>query len=245
METMELKIAHLYPDLLNLYGDRGNILCLSKRCEWRGIQTKITEYQLDDDLDLSDVDILFLGGGSDREQQIVTKRLLDMKSEIQAYVENGGVLTAICGGYQLIGHYYNLENEKIKGLSLVDSYTEAKPNRLIGNIVIKSTLEGQTESIVGFENHAGRTYIGDHEPLGKVVCGFGNNAEDQTEGILYHNIVGTYLHGPLFPKNPKLADFIIKRALQQKCPSGFDFPDLDDTAENTANEYIVNRFAKK
>lgn len=237
-----LNITHLYPDLLNLYGDRGNILCLQKRCEWRGINARITEASLSDELDLSEVDILFLGGGSDREQKIVTHRLLEQKSAIETYVNNNGVLAAICGGYQLIGHYYQLEGEKIKGLSLIDAYTEAKEERLIGNVVLKTDIFGEKDYIVGFENHAGRTYTGNHTPLGTVEFGFGNNGEDQKEGVVYKNILGTYLHGPLFPKNPHLVDELIGRALKRRYGQSASLLPLDDVAEMRANQYLVQRF---
>lgn len=245
MADFHLNITHLYPDLLNLYGDRGNILCLQKRCEWRGIGVTVTQAQLDDDLDLSEVDILFLGGGSDREQKIVTRRLLDQKSEIEAYVADDGVLAAICGGYQLIGHYYQLEGEKIEGLSLIDAYTEAKEGRLIGNVVLDSAVFGEPFSIVGFENHAGRTFAGDHTPLGTVTYGYGNNGEDGREGVVYKNIIGTYLHGPLFPKNPKLADEILKRALVRRYGEKAELSALNDAAEERANQYVADRFVKK
>ena len=235
-----MKIAHLYPDLLNLYGDRGNIICLQKRCEWRGIEVEVSEYQLHDELRLDDVDILFLGGGSDREQKIVAERLQDYKNEIHAYVENNGVMLAICGGYQLIGHYYQADGEEIKGLSLIDAYTVSGKNRLIGNVVIDSEIVD--DSIVGFENHAGRSHIGTHTPLGKVSYGFGNNFEDGTEGVVYKNIIGTYLHGPLLPKNPKLADLILQKALRRKHFESIILSELDDTVESRGHEYIANRF---
>lgn len=241
-EAPRIRIAHLYPDLLNLYGDRGNIICLQKRCEWRGIEAMVTEYQLDDELCLDEVDILFLGGGSDREQKIVSKRLLGNRDDIHAYVEKGGVLAAICGGYQFIGHYYQLDDETIEGLSLVDAYTVAGTKRLIGNVVLQSEAAGLHTKVVGFENHAGRTYIGAHTPLGTVVHGFGNNAADGTEGILYKNVVGTYLHGPVFPKNPLLADLVLQKALTQRYGTQATLPPLNDAEEKRAHTYIATRF---
>ena len=238
----EVRIAHLYPDLLNLYGDRGNIICLQKRCQWRGIKATVKEYSLDDEVRLDEADILFLGGGSDREQRIVAGRLLESRDDIHAYVEDDGVLVAICGGYQLIGHYYQLDGERIEGLALVDAYTVAGPTRLIGNVVLQGATEGLRTKIVGFENHAGRTHIGAHTPLGTVVHGFGNNGEDGTEGILYKNVVGTYLHGPVFPKNPALADLVIEKALTRRYGGHIALPPLDDGLEDAAHAYIVNRF---
>ncbi len=165
---MKIKILHLYPDLLNLYGDRGNIECMRKRLMWRGIDAEVVTYTCEDSgFDLSDVDIVFIGGGSDREQKIVCHRLLEHKNEIRNYVEDNGVLVAVCGGYQLLGKYYKLENETIEGLDILNIYTEQGKKRLIGNIVLENDFLNQ--KIVGFENHGGRTYIGNHTPLGRVV----------------------------------------------------------------------------
>ena len=242
---MQIRIVHLYPDLLNLYGDRGNITCLQKRCEWRSIEVVVTEHKTGDPLNLDETDILFLGGGSDREQKIVANYLQAHKNELRDYIENDGVLIAVCGGYQLIGHYYQSENEKIEGLSLVDIYTVSEKKRLIGNVVIQSDMDGLQTKIAGFENHAGRTYVGSHTPLGTVVCGYGNNAQDSTEGIIYKNTIGTYLHGPLFPKNPELADFVITKALERRYGEEILLPELDDFEEARANAYAVSRFSTK
>lgn len=164
---MKIKILHLYPDLLNLYGDRGNIECMRKRLMWRGIDAEVVTYTCEDSgFDLSDVDIVFIGGGSDREQKIVCHRLLEHKDEIRNYVEDNGVLVAVCGGYQLLGKYYKLENETIEGLDILNIYTEQGKKRLIGNIVLENDFLNQ--KIVGFENHGGRTYIGNHTPLGEL-----------------------------------------------------------------------------
>lgn len=240
---MKIKIMHLYPDLLNLYGDRGNIECLRRRLAWRGIDAEVVSYTCDDTgFDISDIDIVFLGGGSDREQKIVCSRLLEHKAELRDFVENGGSLVAVCGGYQLLGRYYKLADETIEGLGILDIYTEQGKGRLISNIVLKSDLIG-TE-IVGFENHGGRTYIGDHKPLGKVLFGTGNAEDAGAEGVVYKNVVATYLHGPLLPKNPQLCDYILANALKHKYPDFGGLAPLDDELENTANRYIVERFVK-
>lgn len=240
---MNIKILHLYPDLLNLYGDRGNIECMRNRLIWRGIDAEVVTHTCDDaELDISDIDIIFLGGGSDREQKIVCSRLLEHKKALGEYVENGGTLVAVCGGYQLLGRYYKLEDETIEGLSILDIYTEQGKGRLIGNIVLEPEFLDQ--KIVGFENHGGRTYIGSHKPLGRVVYGHGNEDKSGFEGVVYKNVVATYLHGPLLPKNPALCDYILTSALSRKYA---DFPGLaplDDELENTANNYIVKRFVK-
>ena len=239
---MKLQIAHLYPDLLNLYGDRGNIQCMVMRCRWRGIEAEVTEYRLNDTVDFGKTDIVLLGGGSDREQQIVCTRLQDIREEFHSYVEDGGTVLAVCGGYQLLGHYYHAGGEKMEGLSLVDLYTEQGSPRLISNIVLQNKEdEIFPYEIVGFENHGGRTYIGSSRPFGRVLYGFGNNGSDGHEGVLYKNVIGTYLHGPLLPKNPHVCDFLLSKALLRKYGQCELVP-LDDKIERTANRYIVQRF---
>lgn len=243
MSDMNIKILHLYPDLLNLYGDRGNIACLKKRLEWRGIGAEVITHTCDDsDFDLTGVDIVFIGGGSDREQKIVCTRLLEHKAALRDFVEDNGSLVAVCGGYQLLGKYYKLENDTIEGLDILDIYTEQGRKRLIGNVVLQSEVTGGL--IVGFENHGGRTYIGSHTPLGKVVHGFGNDEKSGAEGVLYKNVVATYLHGPLLPKNPKLCDYILTNALKRRYPDFDALSPLEDSLEKTAAEYIANRLKK-
>ncbi|MBQ7573929.1 MAG: glutamine amidotransferase [Clostridia bacterium] len=240
---MNIKILHLYPDLLNLYGDRGNIACMTKRLMWRGIDAEVITHTCDDtDFSLSDIDIVFIGGGSDREQKIVCHRLLEHKEMLHDFVNDNGVLVAVCGGYQLLGKYYKLQDETIEGLEILDIYTEQGKKRLIGNVVLDSDIAGK---IVGFENHGGRTYIGNHTPLGKVVYGYGNDDKSGVEGVVYKNVVATYLHGPLLPKNPKLCDYILTNAIKRKYPEFEGLTPLCDTLENTASEYIINRFSSK
>ena len=192
---MKITIGHLYPDLLNLYGDRGNIQCLMKRCLWRGIEAETIAYELDDRIDFSKLDIVLLGGGSDREQMLVCEKLKEIQKDFKAYVEDNGVVIAICGGYQLLGNYYKTDQGMIEGLKLVDMSTEQGKGRLIGNIVMQSDLFDMP--IVGFENHGGRTTIGNNRSLGKVLSGYGNDGQSGEEGVVYKNVIGTYLHGPL------------------------------------------------
>ena len=240
---MKLTIGHLYPDLLNLYGDRGNIQCLKKRCLWRGIEAETIAFELDDNIDFSNLDIVLLGGGSDREQMLVCEKLKEIQKDFKEYVEQGGVVIAICGGYQLLGNYYKTDMGTIEGLSLVDMYTEQGEDRLIDNIVLQSELFDMP--IVGFENHGGRTFIGENKPLGKVLYGSGNDGKSGYEGVVYKNVIGTYLHGPLLPKNPQLADELILRALKKKYGEDVTLSPLDDSQEKAANDYIYNRFVKK
>ena len=239
---MNLTIGHLYPDLLNLYGDRGNIQCIKKRCEWRGIEVQVKEFRLEDEIDFSQLDIILLGGGSDREQMLVCNRLKEIKDEFKAYVEDNGVVIAVCGGYQFLGHYYQIKDKKIAGLGLVDLYTVQEPGRLIDNIVLKSDLFDMP--VVGFENHGGRTYINENKPFGKVLYGSGNDGKTGYEGVVYKNVIGTYLHGPLLPKNPQVCDHLITKALERKYHQEICLESLDDTQEQEANNYIVNRFLK-
>lgn len=238
---MKLTIGHLYPELLNLYGDRGNIQCMMKRSLWRGIEAETIAFGLEDSIDFSKLDIVLLGGGSDREQRIVCSRLRDIRENFHHYVEDGGSVLAVCGGYQLLGHYYKTEEDTLEGLSLVDLYTEQGSPRLIDNIVLETP--DFSLPIVGFENHGGRTYIGDNKPFGKVVYGHGNNGEDGQEGVLYKNVVGTYLHGPLLPKNPHICDYLISNALERKYGKGALEP-LDDTQEIQANQELYKRFVQ-
>lgn len=242
--NVKLRILHLYPDLLNLYGDRGNIACLKKRLEWRGMSAEVIKYTCDTTtaFDLSKVDIVFIGGGSDREQKIVCDKLLSHKKEIREYVENDGVLIAVCGGYQLLGKYYKLADETIEGLNILDIYTEQGKKRLIGNVVLNSDIIGGR--IVGFENHGGRTYIGNHTPLGAVEYGNGNDDGSGYEGVVYKNVVATYLHGPLLPKNPRLCDYILEKAIKRRYADFDSLEPISDELEITANEYIVNRFRR-
>ena len=213
---MELNICHLYPDLLNVYGDVGNILILKHRAEARGIKVNLINISLNDEFDAENTDILFFGGGQDFEQSIVSADLKTIKKPmLKKYIEDEKVLIAICGGYQLLGNYYIAPNgEKIEGLGILDIYTESGENRFIGNTVIYN--EDFNETYVGFENHSGRTYINNLKPLGKCLHGYGNNGEDGYEGCIYKNTYCSYFHGSLLSKNPELADRFLKIALEKK-----------------------------
>ena len=239
MTSRSLRIAHLYPELLNLYGDSGNILCLRKRLEWRGITPDVYEVHVGDTPSFRDVDIAFIGGGSEREQKIVCDFLLQEKAELKAFVEDGGVVGAVCGGYQLLGESYLMGDERVPGLELVDLYTDRGTPRIIGNVAVESRISPQP--IVGYENHGGRTHLGEGvEPLGKVVYGRGNDGVTGYEGCLYKNVVGTYVHGPLLPKNPGVADYLLSRAMERRYGDGALDP-LDDAVELAANKVMVDR----
>ena len=234
-----LRIAHLFPELLNLYGDGGNIICLRKRCEWRGIPVEVVPVRYGERPSFSDVDVAFIGGGSDREQKIVCDQLQAVGDELRAYVADGGVLLAVCGGYQLLGHSYLMGDEEVPGLSLVDLYTDRGEPRLIGNIMIESEIAA--DPIVGYENHGGRTHLGAGvKPLGRVLAGHGNDGASGEEGCLAGNVVGTYVHGPLLPKNPGVADWLLARALERRGEPG-ELAPLDDAAEHEANAVMCTR----
>lgn len=237
---MELNICHLYPDLLNVYGDTGNILILKYRAEKRGIKVNVTNISIGDKFEGKDYDIVFFGGGQDYEQSIVSDDLNSLKKlALSQYIEQGKVFISICGGYQLLGKYYTTpEGEKLNGLGILDIYTEGGNTRFIGNTVIYN--EDFKETYVGFENHSGRTYIGSLKPLGKVLAGYGNNGEDGYEGCVYKNSYCSYFHGSLLSKNPELADRFLETALEKKYGS-IKLTALDDSLEFKAKEFIVKR----
>ncbi|MFD3156021.1 type 1 glutamine amidotransferase [Haloimpatiens sp. FM7330] len=242
---MELNICHLYPDLLNVYGDMGNILILKHRAEKRGIKINIHDVSIGDNFEEGKYDIVFFGGGQDYEQSIVSKDLLNTKKDgIQNYIESGKVFLSICGGYQLLGKYYTTPTgEKLKGLGILDIYTKGGNKRFIGNTVIYN--DSFKETYVGFENHSGRTYIGKSlKPLGKVKVGYGNNGEDGYEGCIYKNTFCTYFHGSLLSKNPELADRLLYTALENKYKT-FNFPELNNVLEKKAKEFIIKRENEK
>lgn len=243
---MKIKICHLYPDLLDLYGDRGNIMVLSARTQWRGIESEIQKVSLGEPLDFSTLDILFIGGGSDREQSILVQDLMKRENELKAAIEDGLVVLTICGGYQLLGEYYQTaEGTRIPGLGILDLWTVAGTKRLIGNVVVDCTgIEFPADNLstlIGFENHSGKTFLGSGlQPLGKVRFGNGNNGEDGGEGVRYKNVFGTYLHGPLLPKNPHFADLLLESALVRR---GFSEPlvSLEDQLEERAHQTVIER----
>lgn len=243
----KITICHLYPDVLNLYGDRGNIIALKKRLEWRGIECEIKEANIGDSIDVDSTDIFFIGGGQDFEQEVLLKDLSSGKGEqITQAVESGKVFLAICAGYQILGKYYKTHTGEIcEFIGALDVFTEGQKQRMIGNYTYECELDGQKTKIIGFENHSGKTYLGQNvKPFGKVLYGNGNNGEDHTEGARYKNVYATYAHGPVLPKNPKRSDELIKIALKNRY-GDISLSELDDSFENNAHEYMENRLLNK
>ncbi len=241
--NMELNIVHFYPDLLNLYGDKGNLSALIKRASWRGISANLIACTKEDEIpDFQTADILFLGGGPASAEEMVCGLLKEKREEFRTYLEQDGVLLATCGGFSMLGKEFPATNGMTAGLNVLDFTTEVIEGRYIGNVVIESCLTKMP--IVGFENRTGKTLIGDYQPLGKVLCGHGNTGDGAFEGLLYKNVIATHLHGPVLPKNPELCDTILTRALQKKYPEFTDLTPLDDTMENMANEYITATYGK-
>lgn len=230
----KLRIAHLYPKLLNIYGDIGNVLALCKRCEWRGIEFILDEINIGDKI--SEHDIYFIGGGQDLQQIEVSKELQKHKEFLTEERDRKVVFLGICGGYQLMGHYYKPHNGKIlQGISLLDAYTIAGNNRFIGNVTAETDYLNPN-TLVGFENHSGLTYLqGETRPMAKVVIGKGNNGNDKSEGARYKNVFGTYMHGSFLPKNPHFADLLIELALGEKLSK------LDNTIENAAHNSLIGK----
>jgi CobQ-like glutamine amidotransferase family enzyme len=233
----ELRLLALYPEQMNIYADRGNILFLRRRCEWRGIGLAYATAGPGDGFDPGGHDLLYLGGGQDRDQVAVAADMVASKREaIAAAVGDGAALLAVCGGYQLLGHSYQLGDERLPGLGVVDLETIREPgSRLIGNVAIEVDLGTGPRTLAGFENHGGRTYLGPGaEALGRVLAGHGNNGKDGLEGVRRANLIGTYLHGPLLPKNAWLADHLIARALERRYGERPDLEPLDDELEHLA-----------
>jgi lipid II isoglutaminyl synthase (glutamine-hydrolysing) len=231
----ELRVCALYPQLMNIYADRGNLLLLERRCRWRTIDFSVYASDLGDELDPAGADLYYIGGGQDRDQKLCALDLAEVKRDaLHAVAARGGVILAVCGGYQLLGHSYQLGAESLPGVGLVDLQTvRADGPRLIGNVAIEVELDpGDRRVLAGFENHGGRTHLGSQtQPLGRVLRGHGNNGSDGLEGVRRGSVIGTYLHGPLLPKNAWFADWLIRTALQLEDPLGA----LDDQLEDAAH----------
>ena len=241
---MELNICHLYPEVLNLYGDRGNIRCLSRRLSWRGIDCHVDELKIGEKKDLTAYDLFFIGGGQDFEQEVLLGDLNSGKgAEIKAAVEDGKTFLCICGGYQMMGHYYQThDGVKCEFLGAVDFHTVGSDTRMIENYAFRLGEESGAGTVVGFENHSGKTYLGDGvRPLGTILKGCGNNGEDGTEGVRYRNVFGTYSNWPVLPKNSAFADFLLKTALQRRYGKEIVLDPLSDGFENLAHDSVLKK----
>ena len=228
MSEKTLRICHLYPDLLNLYGDRGNILCMRRRLEWRGIDAEVTEVTVGQRADFTQFDLFFIGGGQDFEQEVL---LSDLKAG---------------KGYQMLGSYYRTwDGKQCDFIGAIDYYTVGAKERMIGNTLFECLPESGGSTVVGFENHSGKTYLGSGvSPLGKMLVGGGNNGEDGFEGVRYQNVFGTYSHGPVLPKNPAFCDHLLATALHGRYPE-LELQPLDDAAECAAHDTMVQRLTEK
>ena len=244
MSEPRLQLVHLYPDLMNVYGDRGNIITLERRAAWRGIRLEVRACTLGDRFDPSEADLIFFGGGQDREQTVVAADLLEYKAAATGEaVEQGAALLAVCGGYQLLGQYFRTgDGQELTGTGLFDAWTIAGDRRCIGNIVLECAWDPGRRTLVGFENHSGKTYLGPGcAPLGRVLAGFGNNGEDGLEGAVYRGAYGCYLHGSLLPKNPWFADHLLRIALRRRLGQEAELEPLDDRLEQLAHASVIAR----
>jgi CobQ-like glutamine amidotransferase family enzyme len=239
---MNLKILWMYHDLMDLYGDKGNAEVLRVRAQKRGIDVTIDTCDIGDKVDIDQYDLFFLGGGADKEQNLIFEDLIQRKDNIQKAMDNHTAFLLICGGYQLFGQYYkDQDGNMVKGLGFFPYYTEAssRNERCIGNIAVETTMDGETFKAVGFENHGGQTK-NVPTPFAKVLKGYGNTVKDGQEGFMNDQVLATYMHGPLLPKNPKIADKILARALQKRYGSVALEP-LDDTLEEQAQQVMLKR----
>ena len=239
-KNLKISIAHLYPKLLNLYGDLGNIITLTKRCQWRGIEVEFEQINIGDSI--KNHDLYFIGGGQDKQQEEVAQELYSNRAELIAQRDDGAVFLGICGGYQLFGHYYQPhDRDKLNGISLMDAYTVAGKKRFIGNVTVETDFLNP-KTLVGFENHSGLTYLqGNTKPLGKVIVGSGNNSKDGFEGGRFKNVFGTYLHGSLLPKNPHFADYLISLALEKRYGEKIELTKLDDLIEVQTHNSLIGK----
>lgn len=251
---LQIRLTYLYPYHMNLYGDTGNILCLQHRCQARNIDLKIQPIHPTDNYVPSGTDLYFFGGGQDAQQLHVGKDLLRHQQIIREDIENGAAALTICGGYQLFGEYFlTSQQQRIPGIQIFSAHTRGSNHRMIGNIIcelpenlyqqIQQTYPNAPNTLVGFENHSGETILGNNQtPLAKVKYGYGNNYTSKQEGLLFHNAIGTYMHGSLLPKNPHLADYIIAKALQHRYQEQIALLPLDDSLALQAHNYVLNRF---
>jgi lipid II isoglutaminyl synthase (glutamine-hydrolysing) len=239
-----VRVGHLYPDYLNIYADRGNIAVLTQRAAWRGLTLEVEELGVDDEVRPGAHDLLYVGGGQDREQALIAPDLAAKGDALKAAVEGGAAVLAVCGGYQLLGRFYRDRNgAQLPGVGLFPHHTVAGERRMIGDVLLECELEpGERRTLAGFENHAGRTYLDDGaEPLGRVVAGFGNDGESGYEGCRVARAIGTYLHGPLLPRNPWLADWLLAQAVAHRTGEEPQLEALPDELEGQAHKVSADR----
>lgn len=247
MERPRIHIGWLYPEYMNLYGDRGNIIVLEQRSRWHGLEPVVTQVRLGEASDFSKFDLLMMGGGQDREQSLIAEDFMKVKgASLGQAIHDGLAVLAVCGGFQMLGKYFKTHTgEMLRFTGILDLWTEGSHDRMIGNCVIESDILGETKTLVGFENHSGKTYLGKGlKPLGRVVKGYGNNGADKMEGVVFKHTVGTYLHGSILPKNPHLADWLIARALERRYNGDVKIGKLDDELEQRAHQAIIARFGQ-
>ena len=242
MTNLKLKLVHLYPLFLNIYGDIGNIKVFENRCKWRNIDIEIQQFNTGDKLE-EGTDIFFIGGGQDRQQVEVSEELQKHKNLLTDEYNRDAVFLGICGGYQLMGEYYQPHDAKrLEGIGILDAYTVAGSTRFIGNVSAEADYIGEINTLVGFENHSGLTYLnGETTPMARVLVGNGNNGIDKTEGARSRNAFGTYLHGSFLPKNPHFADYLIKLALKKRYNDDIELEPLDDSIELKAHDSVLNK----
>lgn len=245
MERPQIRIGWLYPEYMNLYGDRGNVIVLEQRSRWHGLDPVVTKVGLGEQADFRQFDLLMMGGGQDREQGLIAEDFLKVKgNSLGEAIHDGLAVLAVCGGYQMLGKYFKThKGEKLTFTGILDLWTEGSDDRLIGNAIVESNLFGEKQTLVGFENHSGKTYLGSGlKPLGQVVRGFGNNGKDKTEGVVFKHCIGTYLHGSILPKNPHLADWLIQKAVERRYGSDVKLAPINDELEQKAHDAFVVRF---
>lgn len=235
---MTLNIGHLYPTLMSVAADRGNLFSIERRCKWRGIAVNVEQIFVKQTPDFSKYDLILFHGGADREMELASRDIQGKAASLREASEAGVVMLSVCAGYQLLGHYYKpFQGPELKGVGVLDLYTEGGQTRFMTHMALECDFpETGKQALVGYENHSGRTYLGEKaQPLGKVLAGWGNNGKDNFEGAIYKNVFGTYLHGPLLPKNPWLTDLLIKRALERRY-GPIELQPLDDATELAAHD---------
>lgn len=247
MEPMTLRICHLYPTLLSIAGDRGNLMAIQKRCEWRGMDTEVTEVGVGKSADFTRYDLILFHGGQDKEMDVAARDLEGKAVSLRDAVEQDVVVLAVCAGYQLLGHYYQpFTGPRLEGVGALDVHTDGGDTRFMNHIAVECDFApGGQRTLVGFENHSGRTYLGPGaQPLGRLVAGSGNNGEDGGEGARYRQVYGTYLHGPVLPKNPWLTDHLTWMGLRHRYGDVAPLAALPDGAEERAHAVALNMALK-